>query len=334
MTDLNQKKILLVMPNFFGYEKLLATKLRARGATVVFWGDRPSVGTISKVITRIDPALSKPWADPYFRKLMSREEKNSFDFILVIKGEALSRKVTEELFDYFPRARKILYLWDSFRNSKGAASKKDLFDSVLTFDRADAQQHNVQFRPLFFADTYRQKNMQSKASIDLLFVGTAHTDRYKVIKKIQRSLGPDAKVFFYFFLANKLIYWFRKLFDTRLKGASIEEFHFTALSATENAEMFRSAIAVVDVERNVQVGLTMRTLEVLAAEKKLITTNADIAAYDFYNPKNILIVDRENPVVPQGFLSADYATVPTGIMDRYSLDGWIDEVFTPTTKRL
>ena len=51
---------------------------------------------------------------------------------------------------------------------------------------------------------------------------------------------------------------------------------------------------VLDLPHPMQTGLTMRTIEAIGSKKKLITTNVDIVNYDFYNPKNILLIEREN----------------------------------------
>ena len=42
--------------------------------------------------------------------------------------------------------------------------------------------------------------------------------------------------------------------------------------------------AVLDIEHPKQVGLTMRTFEVLASGRKLITTNRSIINHEFYDP--------------------------------------------------
>ncbi|WP_189612669.1 hypothetical protein [Pigmentiphaga litoralis] len=328
MTDLHDKKILLIMPNFFGYERQISAKLRDKGAEVIFFGDRPSLNTATKVVTRIHPGLLKPWSDRYFRKLISSHPPGYFDFILVIKGEGMSVAITKELFAKFSRAKKIFYLWDSFRNSKGAFAKLPLFDSVLTFDPIDATSTpSVRFRPLFFADSYVSITASPDPVIDLLFVGTAHTDRYPILKRLQRALPDGARVHFYLFLASKLVFWGRRLMDRRLRGARYEEFKFTPLSASENAALFRQSLAIADVERKVQRGLTMRTLEVMASGKKLITTNADVKNYDFYDANNVLVIDRDRPFVPPEFLVTPFIPIKQNVLYRYSLESWLNEVF-------
>jgi hypothetical protein len=70
----------------------------------------------------------------------------------------------------------------------------------------------------------------------------------------------------------------------------------------------------------------MRTLEVLGARRKLITTNAEVVHYDFYDPKNILVVDRENLKIPPDFLKSEFRPLPDFIYQKYSLKGFLIEL--------
>ena len=71
----------------------------------------------------------------------------------------------------------------------------------------------------------------------------------------------------------------------------------------------------------------MRTIEMLGMSKKVITTNALITQYDFYNPNNFFIIDRENPVLNTDFLDAPYEPLPPEIQAKYSLDAFLKEIF-------
>ena len=67
----------------------------------------------------------------------------------------------------------------------------------------------------------------------------------------------------------------------------------------------------------------MRTMEALAAKAKLITTNGEVVKYDFYDPADILVIDRENPAIPAEFLTTAYKDIPEEIVEKYSLTNWV-----------
>ena len=72
----------------------------------------------------------------------------------------------------------------------------------------------------------------------------------------------------------------------------------------------------------------MRSIEALGAGKKLVTTNKSIVDEDFYNSQNIHILDREGLLeIPVGFFDVPFQAVPEDIYYKYSISGWIDEIF-------
>ena len=70
----------------------------------------------------------------------------------------------------------------------------------------------------------------------------------------------------------------------------------------------------------------MRTIEMIGMHKKLITTNQAIKKYDFYNPDNIAVIDRNDIAIPEGFLDKPYSEIEDAIYNRYSLESWIIDV--------
>ena len=72
----------------------------------------------------------------------------------------------------------------------------------------------------------------------------------------------------------------------------------------------------------------MRTFETLGAGKKLVTTNADVQNYAFFDAANICVIDRNNPSVPAAFLEKSATSVSEATRKRYSLAGWVDEIFS------
>ena len=102
---------------------------------------------------------------------------------------------------------------------------------------------------------------------------------------------------------------------------------FNALSHDEIAALMKSSKAVLDINHPKQTGLTIRTLETLGANRKLITTNKEIVKYDLYDPVNILVIDRVNPFIDADFLKREMNQVPDAVLYKYSLEGWIKEIF-------
>ena len=77
-----------------------------------------------------------------------------------------------------------------------------------------------------------------------------------------------------------------------------------------------------------------RPYEAMAANRKYITNNAEVMKYDFYDPDNILVVNLECINIPKEFLFSDFKPVDPSILYRYSLPGFVDEVFSKVDKRV
>lgn len=133
--------------------------------------------------------------------------------------------------------------------------------------------------------------------------------------------------FFFMYFPSPLLFFYKKIRDSKFRRARFAEFSFTSLNKAAIVNIVKGAKVVLDIQHPSQVGLTMRTMEVLGAGKKLVTTNAHIKEYDFYKEENILVIDRDQPVLSELFLKTPYSPVDFTIRQRYSLEGWISEIF-------
>ncbi|QBF27916.1 hypothetical protein EXN22_20340 [Pseudomonas tructae] len=322
---LDNKKVLYIAPRFFGYENEIKNELERRGAKVDFLLDRPFESAFMKAVTRFRRDWVIGAANKYYRQSVSALNAAEYDFVFVISGQTLSAEVLEEWRSTFVNAKFVLYMWDSFANRQSALDNLKFFDSVLSFDRTDADKYGLRFRPLFFSSGFEQANTSS-LDIDVSFIGTAHSDRYSVVSKVDRCLGHDVKKHWYLFLQAKWVYWAYLLINPTFRSAKIAHFKFESLAKQDVQAVFNSSKAILDVEHPHQTGLTMRTLETLGARKKLITTNSSVKTYDFYSEQNICVIDRLAPEIPNSFLHTEYKDVSPELYQKYRLEGWLDEI--------
>ena len=81
--------------------------------------------------------------------------------------------------------------------------------------------------------------------------------------------------------------------------------------------------AIVEINQSQQNGLTVRALEALFTEKKLITNNLDIINMDFYNKNNIFIIGHDSLNLLRKFIDSDYETIPKSIIDNKKKEKWL-----------
>ena len=80
---------------------------------------------------------------------------------------------------------------------------------------------------------------------------------------------------------------------------------------------------VIDICQRGQTGLTRRPLEALFYDKKLLTNNPQIAAYDFYRPQNVFILGKDPIDRLRTFMESPLAEVPESIRASYDVNEWI-----------
>lgn len=323
--------ILLISSSFFGYAKEIKRALETQGRSVHWFEDRPATDNLTKAMIRVAPSLISRSADAHFTEVIRQMAGRPITDVLVIKGEALSPDMIRQMRAAFPSAQFTLYFWDSYQNMPADTLQKvPLFDRVLSFDPVDtAADPRLAYRPLFYLNEYAKLPDSPTDDIDLLFIGTVHTDRYAVLTRLKAALPSTIRFERVLYFPSEWLYRSRKLTDAAFRSAHKNEFVFKSLSKDEVMALIARARIVVDIERPVQTGYTMRTLEMLGGRRKLITTNPKITEAAFFHPDNHLYIDREHPVIPDAFLASDWHAMDPDTVDRYSLDGWLAEVLPP-----
>ena len=320
------KRLLFVAPPFFGYYKEIISEIKSRGGIVDWLPDRPLDHPIGKTITRFAPKLVSLVADRTYSVLLADYGASSYDYVLVINGQTLSTKFLKSLRASYPGALLILYMWDSVANRRHLSVNFAFFDRVLSFDPADADFYGLCLRPLFYTPQFSGSHPHTAFAYDLSLVGTAHSDRYDVVSRLRHNLPPSIRTFWYLYLQAPWVFYIYRLLKPCMRRSKFDEFRFTALSMAAVNDIFLSSRAILDITHPRQRGLTMRTFEALGASKKLVTTNAAISEYDFYDPANIAVIDRRSPSIDPSFLRSDFSPLSPSILSRYSLAGWLDEV--------
>jgi hypothetical protein len=222
-------------------------------------------------------------------------------------------------------------MWDSFKNKKSNIEDiLPLFDERFSFDKQDCatSKETVVYRPLFFLNDYAAISESANRRYDLLFIGTIHSDRHRILMKFRNICAANKLSYFYYmFMPTQLLYYYRSLRDSTIRKAGPGAFHYLPLGKARVLELMEQSNVVLDIEHPKQTGLTIRTIEVMGARRKLLTTNANVVNYDFYHPQNICVIDRNNIQIDVNFLKSPVVKTDDTIYWRYSIDGWLRDIF-------
>lgn len=306
-----KKKILFICPSYFSYYSTIARSLTRIGYDINVFSYNTS-NTIHLLFSKF--GYESYFTKKYFKKISKTIFKFKPDILFVIKGECLSPSLWQKLLTQANFKSKFLYQWDSLRNFDYLPICK-FFDKVYSFDRKDCAEHDkISYLPLFYDN---ETNLDDPISIDLLFVGIWHSDRIKVLTMIKHQ-AEEQKLKTYFKIYCPFWTWIL----LRLKQRHEVYSHlvtFCRISPKQMKRLYSKSKCVVDIAHPSQTGLTMRTIESIGANKKIITTNQNISKENFYIPDNIQIIDRNDPHIDFSFLDR-YVDYPE--RDTLYIDNW------------
>lgn len=327
MSHADFPRMLLIAPRFFGYENDIVAELTRQGLQVDMLPDRPFDSPFTKAVMRFRPELvgGRRAFDRFFAERLAALGRSDYALVLVIQGEGVTAQTLTQLRHAYPRARLVFYTWDSIENKPFSKSNLTLYDRCSTFDPIDAAKYGMAFRPLFYSAGF-DRPPESSFQYDLSFIGTIHSDRYRIIRSLTAQLPPGTQSFLYLYLQAPWMYDVRRWFTDTLPGARRDEFRFAPLGKDVVQATFFSSRAVLDIEHPQQHGATMRTMEALGSHRKMITTNASLRDYDFFNSHNIQIIDRREPRMDRHFLRTPYEPIPEAIRRKYALRQWVRDV--------
>lgn len=332
MSDLVGKKILFICPHFFEYEREIELELIKLGACVDFYDERPFKSSVEKILNRLNLKFAiNNKIKKYYSNILQRTENIDYDYLFVVAPETMTPEFLMELKLKNNKIKTILYLWDSIKNKKNVSIIIEYFDKVFTFDRSDSTMNDkVAFLPLFYIAAYSNKhNPCNNYCYNLAFIGTAHSGRFNIVNSISKKVGVEnTRNFLFFYSPSKLVFLLKKILTNELNGISIKDISFKSMQPSDVFSVLANSNIVIDIEHPNQNGLTMRTIEMLGMQKKLITTNKNVVDYDFYHPSNILVIDRHDPHIPADFLESSYQPVDETIRLRYCISAWLTSIFS------
>lgn len=337
MIHLNDKKILLIAPKFFGYENEIIRVLQHYGAEVSFIQENiDSTFFIQKVINKLPRFISDKMRTYHFISRLKRQDLRNFDYVFCIRIDLFNDNILSYLRIQCKHAKFILYFWDSVRNMRNAKKIATYFDNVFTFDKNDYFENRSlgwRFRPLFYIDKFKNIPSTTEKSIDLLFIATLSPARAKLYLWLRDFCKKNNLRLYTYFYVKPYVWFVNKNKNEAYKAFPSNILHGSGLSLDDVCEYFRKSKVIVDCSSPTQSGLTMRTIETFGANKKVITTNNAISSYDLYDPHNHLVLSSTEDERLLSFIQDKSFSEPDSkLYNKYSLQGWIEEIFNESNK--
>ena len=227
-------------------------------------------------------------------------KKNVKKYKYVILGENFyDYNISKYIKKKNPNCKVILFFWNKLVfDSYFEIIKDPNLDDIYTFDEEEAEKYNFKF-----IGTYYSKKVsipKNKIDRDVLFLGRGK-DREDSIRELE-SLLKKMKIKTDFHIIND-------------EKDYIDYYDYL--------DMISKSKAILDFSAYNQRGLTLRVMESIFFNKKLITSNKHIKEYDFYNKNNVFILFEDDINKLKDFINSKYEPVDPKILDYYDFDNWI-----------
>lgn len=187
---------------------------------------------------------------------------------------------------------------------------------IWTFMKEDAIKNGFKYGATFYNPQLAQncfdKDSQTATDCDLLFVGT-DKGRKNFLLNLKRQLEK------YKIVCNfKIVDNFRSLFSRK---------YSREISYKYLCRLNKRTSAILDVVQEGQTGLTLRIMEGLLFDKKIVTTNAAIRMdKDFKDNPNIYVITKDNIKDLYTFLKKPMVEYPNNLKAKYSFTNWLKRI--------
>ena len=317
--------ILLISPEFHGYQNEFINELNLKGHNVVFISLTFKLNFFQKVLNKLSKKYIQNKFCHYLKNEIQKNKELNFErIVLIYGGYSFTPKNFNFLKTTFKNAKFIYYNWDSVKNNPGSLDYYSLFDDYFSFDLIDCKEYGYMRLDNWFT---KCNKINEKPNYDCGILMTFCKSKIEGYLKIKNALPSTINLKEYLVMPNRTHIIREIIFDhKRFRKIDSSKIYKNPLSLNESISFYNDCQAVIDVPLDGQNGLTTRTFEVLKQEKKLITTNQIIKEYEFYTPNNIFIVDDEHAKVPKEFFETPFDK-NYSISDKYSLKSFVQKLF-------
>lgn len=177
-----------------------------------------------------------------------------------------------------------------------------------TFDIGDAKKYNIKFANTLYMKELigNGQNGTNRIDYDVMFIGVDKVSRRKIVNEVKNVCKKENLKALFYIVSNSF-------------------FSHRKLSYKETIAYTKRSKAIIEILKPEQEGLSLRTLESIFLNKKLITNNKSIKKYSFYRENNIYILSEDKRTLSD-FLNEDYEKINDYEISRYLFYNWINRI--------
>lgn len=244
--------------------------------------------------------LFRKYKLPFMKIMFDKWKKEKNDKIekIIVFDSGYNKYAIRAIKKSYKNAKIILYYWNHINEYSEKFLKDKAIDEFWTFDLEDVKKYKIKYNPQFY--TKKVLLQDDKIEYDILFLGR-DKNRKNYIMDLKKKISKQK-------INSKII-----IIEKENDFVQYEEY----------LKMLSKSKTILDIVYGEKMGLTLRTMESIFFNKKLITNNQEVLQYDFYNPKNIFILGKDNEENLKAFIQADYENLDKEVIDYYDFETWV-----------
>lgn len=193
---------------------------------------------------------------------------------------------------------------------------KKLDIEIWSYSIQDCDKYGFKYYNQFvnLENNYSEINQCVAETYDLAYIGVNKNRHNELLKILSIAKQNNLNTFCYV------------VDDQELENNFCKNNKYMAYS--EYLNIVRRTKVIIDLVSEENNGLTLRPIEAIQMEKKLITNFKEIKKYDFYNPENIWILNEDDDSELEKFINSPYVQVSEEILEGYTVNGWLRRIIS------
>lgn len=246
------------------------------------------------------------WYGPWKKTIKNYDKVILFDAFL-------DSDVAEYIEKVAPKTRLIIFYLNPWFNNYYVSTAARKRCEVWSFDKEDCKKHGLKYNCQFYLSSSVKQKDDPAYSSDLFFVGK-DKHRLKLLLNIQNELRKNNLKMCLYVVGERNITYSDKE-KTIL--------HHRYMLYSEVLKYNKNAGCLLELMQENQQGFTLRTVEAMFFNKKLVTNNAFLKQYDFYDARNIYILGQDDRNLIEFLKSEQKAAWNPEIVRKYSFENWL-----------
>lgn len=209
---------------------------------------------------------------------------------IILFDAFLGTDVAEYIETKSPNTRLIVFYGNPWFNNYYLSDTAREKCEVWSFDVEDCRKYNLKFNhQFFFKNVDKETLYKPELASDVFFVGK-DKNRLSLLMKLDEEMKNEGlSPYIHVIGERKDVMGNRVKYNMREKAfLKTEEIPYEIVLQYNKASK-----CLLEIMQPGQVGLTLRMVEAMFFNKKIITNNVSVKQFDFYSPDNIYIIGED-----------------------------------------